>query len=602
MTTPPDELELIETALRHLEGTLSPEKTGKMWAALAVDPARMRKFAALVMQRVQLVELGRDASVPRATSRLTRGRMIAGAAALAALSAVVVIGVRLGWAPGPGSTPAGTLVARSSSEPASAQPDPGAPAIGAPQPAAARIEAVQGDVWVVSGTARALARAGQALTAADGVTTGGGRAHASLRMAGDTRLDLGPATIVGAPSSTASTAMPVLPVVQGRIFADVRGQPLVVNSPLGEVRATTTARFRIEVRPEDTRVEVHQGAVRVTVFSTGATADVGAGALATLWPDRDIQIEHDEPPAPIAFALQADPRELSALRRMPARLLDSLGGWPVDRDGLVAINQQGFRCAGEQRHPVLGFVTGAATGNRLVIDKAWRALEGTIKFQAPDGSFLDSVVCDADWLGEVAPAMVVLMQSEWERPYRKLIKALLPPLARVAAFLAAPAQIEELRRADAKFSKGYFLHSAAFAFAGLLTEDPALQAFGREYLVDGLRLQRVDGAFLLYDGVDSAYQAIILHHLAGFALRFPDPRHESAVRIGGQWLMSQINAAGDLDVRANTRTGPSCVPPNCSNIDWNRMAWGLLYYGVDRDPRAIELAQRVRDRRVPIRE
>jgi len=590
---PDDERVFLEQALRHLEGTLSPEETTALWAAMVSDPARMRSFAALTVQRAHLTELGRGApELRRPVAPRQRRAFALATTAVAALAVVVGAGL---WRNGEEGNPAvatrpATHVAPAPEHSAAAPTPEDTHATSATM---TRLAAVRGDVQVVSERKRLPALAGRTLASGEGLVLTGEHSHATLVVDEAGRLELGPGTEIGA------TSGPVLPMLRGRVFADVHGS-FALNMPLGDIRADSAVRFRVDVQGEEAKIEVHRGTLRVTAFATGAVHELGAGVFASLAPERDAHIERRPPPPSVAFALQADPRELETLRRIPARTLAKMDIPVVGKEGLFAVNEDGFRCAGNQIYPLLGLHKGAALGNRKLMDAAWRVIDGTMTFQAEDGSFLDSVVCDADWLGELAAAMVVLVQSEWEPAYRDRIVALLPRMRRTAAYLTSAPRLEELRRADAAFSKGYFVHAVAFALTGSLLEDSALEALGREYLEGGLRQQRPDGAFLLFDGVDSAYQAVNLNYLAYMASRFEEPRYEAAIRLGGAWLMSRITAAGDLDVRGNTRTGPTCAPDKCFDIDWFRVAWGVLFYGADRDPRALAVTLDLLERKTAI--
>ncbi len=588
MTSPPDELAFLEQALRYLDGTLDAATTEAFHRTLAADPAAARKLAALTMQRVQLQEMGPGAAVLRAIPRRSR-RWAPIAFSMAAAAAIAVTAVVLLRPRGERPEHGPVVVA-----PPVAPPLPALPPATPPSPAGipARIEAVQGDVAVVADQGRAPAKVGRLLVRDEALTVGAGHATVRINDGGidDGRLEIGAHTTIEPQSPRA------IAVTRGFVHVDWKSGTLALNTPLGELRASGGARFRLEIRGDDTRVELHRGALRVTAFANGHVVDLEPGTLATLAPEKDLQLERQEPPLAVVFDLQANPRELALFRRMPARLLPLLRGWTMDKEGFLGPNRAGFKCAGEQRHALNGMMVGAALGNRSYIEDAWRTIDATIRFQADDGSFLDSVVCDADWLGEVSHALTVLLQSDWERSYRARVKALMPKLGRTAAYLSTPERLEELRTYGAGLSKGYFLQAAAFAFTGLLLGDASLQATGRAHLELGLQLQRQDGAFQVHDGVDSAYQGYILQHLGWFAQTFPEPRYEAAMRAGGAWLMTRITAAGELDVRDNTRTGPGCRPENCIGVDWQRVPLGLMYYGLDHDPRAVDAAAKLRER------
>jgi hypothetical protein len=596
---------LLRDGLRYLDGDLGLEEGRRFEERLAQDPASARRFALLAMQRTQLVEMGMVWRGARRPGRAGRpGRLVlAGAGLLAAAAGVVVVTVGLGVLGDRRSAPRPELALEApgvTPAPATRSMTVGAPPVDATVVGA--IEALRGEVSLASDDRRRPAASAERLEARESLIVGPEPSQATLRLADGSRAVLQAAAALGPlaslpPFAPGEANGASLPLLRGRIFADLRAG-VVLNTPLADVRAARpTARVAVDVRGESTRVEVHQGAARIVPFSSGKALDLEAGDLAVITPDREAQVERGPAPPPIVFTLQSDPRIVPVLRRMPKDLLRQLRGFAFDREGILHANQKGFNCSGEQRHSLPRVAVGAAQGNQRDIDGAFRVIDATMRFQAEDGSFLDSAVCDADWLGELAFVVAVLMESELERPYRARLLELLPRLGRTAHYLTQPAQVEALERSSEYLSKRYFVQSAAFSFTGLLLGDAQLEEAGRRFLDLGLGQQREDGAFITHGGTDSAYQGIILYHLAWSALRFPSPRADHALRRGGAWYLRQFDDRAALDVTENTRVGPRCRVSDCQTPEWQRIAWGLLYYGALVEPRATPLAERVFARR-----
>jgi hypothetical protein len=601
-----DEIDFIEQALKHLDGTLGPEEARRFDEGLASDPERARRYCALAVQRLQLADLGRTRAGAFAPRR--RRAWIAARAGALALGAIAAL-----------------LVARGGREPPRREPAIALPTAGRPPavaggrarttaaPAAApiartTIEAVAGAVAVVAEGATAPARPGRALAAGEGLAVAGDGGHATVRVAG-ARLDLGAGSTVGplgALRAEAAGAAPglVLPVTQGRVHVDFGPQapaPLALVTALGEARLEAPARARVDVDSGQTRVEVFEGAAALSSYADGRKLELGAGALATLAIDRAPLIERLEPPAPVAFTLQASPREVPVLRRIPASLLSQLRGWAIRKNGLVVGgNEEGFTCAGSQRSGLGRVVVGAVMESRALVDEGWGVIDTTMRFQAADGSFLDRPVCDADWLADLAHALVVLLESGLERPYRRQIKALLPRLALTAHYLAQPAVRDQVTGTDGRTSRRLLSQSVGFTFAGVLLGDPGLAALGAEYLERALQLQRKDGSFVINDGFDSILQAVNLEHLSWLALRLP--RAEAAARLGAEWLLGRITPAGEWDLRGNTATFGARCARDCVGPDWMRLGWALAYHAAAADPALFERALRMLGRHRTIKD
>lgn len=150
----------------------------------------------------------------------------------------------------------------------------------APSTAVAKIDRVEGEVYVAVDGDRQVASRGQEISPGMSVITGMASSRATIALADGTRIGLGAdATIreiAKGPKGTRVT------LTAGTLSSDVAkqpvDQPLVFATPHGEARVLGTV-LRLVVDPAWTRLEVKEGKVRLT--RDGKSVDVGAGQYAT---------------------------------------------------------------------------------------------------------------------------------------------------------------------------------------------------------------------------------------------------------------------------------------------------------------------------------
>jgi hypothetical protein len=214
-------------------------------------------------------------------------------------------------------------------------PDPApAPPIEEPKPApvkptevvptaVARLDRIEGDVFVLVDGERKPAHAGQNLIPGMGVATGLGRSGATLLLSDGTRFGIGADAalreIVKGPRGTRVV------LNSGTLVADVAKQPaeqpLVFATPHGEARVLGTV-LRLIVDVALTRLEVKEGKVRLT--RDGKSVDVAAGQFAIAGKDVPL-LSHSASPDEIVlipqqakltggeWTLVRDPKSLSGM-------------------------------------------------------------------------------------------------------------------------------------------------------------------------------------------------------------------------------------------------------------------------------------------------
>ena len=153
--------------------------------------------------------------------------------------------------------------------------------------AAARIDRVEGEVYVTARTGRKAAAAGQDLLAGEGVAVPGTRGFAVLSFPDKSRLELscGAAIRDVFDVDPAARRGKRVFVEKGAIKADVvpqpKDQPLVIGSPQAELKVVGTT-FRLTVDASSV-LEVEEGKVELRT-PTGKSVDVVAGRMAIATP------------------------------------------------------------------------------------------------------------------------------------------------------------------------------------------------------------------------------------------------------------------------------------------------------------------------------
>jgi hypothetical protein len=165
--------------------------------------------------------------------------------------------------PAPGATPAG-------------------PSQGTTRAAIAQIEEVAGDAFRVSKEGKLPLAVGENVFVAEGLQTGAGPSRIVFRFPDNTRVELGPATVM---SEVTTNSGKRLAFSEGAVRAVVakqpKEQPMLLLSPQGQARVVgTTLRLVIDPDPQKgTRLEVEEGKVELKNLA-GKTVLVESGHYA----------------------------------------------------------------------------------------------------------------------------------------------------------------------------------------------------------------------------------------------------------------------------------------------------------------------------------
>jgi WD40 repeat protein len=170
-------------------------------------------------------------------------------------------------------------------------------------PAMARLERVEGDVYLVSGDTKELAAAGSELRSGQGLQTVGEESGAVIVYRDATRLEVGPDSSLGELIDGAQTSGKRVSLLAGFLGADVTKQPesrpMVLTTPHAQIVVQGT-RFSLVNSPEATRVDLEKGSVRLTRRSDGESVELAPGTFSIA----RAQPEPQEPLGPLPLPAQ----------------------------------------------------------------------------------------------------------------------------------------------------------------------------------------------------------------------------------------------------------------------------------------------------------
>jgi ferric-dicitrate binding protein FerR (iron transport regulator) len=194
-------------------------------------------------------------------------------------------------------------------EPAPPKPPPTPEAPKAPTiVVVALLDRVEGDVHVLSGSARVPAKPGHELRQGDGLEVKGARSWALVMYPDKTRLELEGETLVREMTGREAGKGLRLLVEKGAVRAEVSKQPagqaMILDTPHGEARILgTTLRVQVDLDPkkgthlevEEGKVELHSAAGKSVLVESGhvAIAAAGVALAAKRLPKEELLLAYD---------------------------------------------------------------------------------------------------------------------------------------------------------------------------------------------------------------------------------------------------------------------------------------------------------------------
>ncbi|MEN9990888.1 MAG: hypothetical protein RLZZ224_590 [Verrucomicrobiota bacterium] len=235
---------------------------------------------------------------------------------------------------------------------------------------------------------------------------------------------------------------------------------------------------------------------------------------------------------------------------------------------------------------------------------AWglKQLQWGFAQMADDGSFsCDDAFHSASFLVETtAHSIRYLEASDYAKQFAPEIADLKPQLLRCALWMISPSNDRAVKN-QRIYCHRRFLVGAALLQTSMIHRHDRLKAAAHDFVEDGIRLQRQDGAFPEKGGHDSSYHAVALIYLQRIILECPtveqDASWNAALDRGVQWLCQRIDDQGRVDVRGNTRTGSRQETGRSGKIkevNLPEVATALLYSAYRKHDAAYEaLARKV---------
>lgn len=315
-------------------------------------------------------------------------------------------------------------------------------------------------------------------------------------------------------------------------------------------------------------------------------------------------------PSSLIFCFLAVPalgQELPLLKKLPPELLRYTGGARPDENGWVSYNQHGFKSPEFQRGAMHYMVRAIARQDERCVDEGWRAIDATFGEQTERGNFgrdggpHGGPSAVAFWLADLSQTLLILQESELGPEYKDRIEQVKPKLQKAARWLAQPRYVERLKREDADAPNRLLFDGLAFGLSGILTGDEELKQIGRQFADLAMtRFRENDGVFLEKGGADSSYQAVAALKLQVWAIHFPDPKLDPAIRQSVEWEIGRVAADGQVDVTGNTRTGLGQEQwmGHDKGVNLSEVTLCLLYYYARTgNEAALAAAQRIVARR-----
>ncbi len=226
--------------------------------------------------------------------------------------------------------------------------------------------------------------------------------------------------------------------------------------------------------------------------------------------------------------------------------------WEKDRDQAwyVELQREGARWV----------EAGIVHGDTASVDWGLRQLAWGFAQMQSDGSFTcrDPFHSASFLVESTARSLLLLRASSKNKNLPPAALEMMPRLLTCARWLASPVHEKTLVKQKI-YTHRRFLLGAALEQTASLHDDEELHQRARSLVMEGLSLQREDGAFPEKGGHDCSYHAVALIYLQRYLLLTPPGswrnQCDTAAHRGIRWLGTRIDEEGRVNVAGNTRTG-----------------------------------------------
>ncbi len=257
----------------------------------------------------------------------------------------------------------------------------------------------------------------------------------------------------------------------------------------------------------------------------------------------------------------------------------------------------------QQRFGQSAIIAGIVKKDSSAIDAGLKAFEWGFNHQLADGSFDktdDAFHSTSFFVEAVARSLLLLQQSPYADAYKSKIETESVMANRAALWMIQSDVLSKGKRGNAPYTHRRYLVAAALGLTGKLTNDAALVQASREFIQEGIALQRDDGANPEKGGYDSSYHAVGLDYAERWYIYLSDDAMAPAVRAmierGLAWEETRVLASGQVSTDGNTRTAGQETGRNgaVKTVSYTSVItafgrWGML----TADPHWTDLATRV---------
>lgn len=272
---------------------------------------------------------------------------------------------------------------------------------------------------------------------------------------------------------------------------------------------------------------------------------------------------------------------------------------PLNKNGAVGRNKQGYISVAFQRHSSKLITYGILTRNVELIKSGIRVLEYGFAHQKPDGSFIDNsprqsagsrASAVAFFYHDLGHSLLLLKDSDWFQTseetasLRVRLNKLMNPASTSLTWLMG--QQKPLRHYDRNTTNRQFFNVVACYLTGKALGRSDAVRLGERAAQAVLQKQAEAGFFLEEGGYDSSYQAVSLR-LALLLYTRLEPDAVSlrqnlwmAIDKGVRWQLNRILPTGKVSTAGNKRVYPNGERyfGREKQVDYKEVTVALNYY------------------------
>jgi hypothetical protein len=206
-------------------------------------------------------------------------------------------------------------------------------------------------------------------------------------------------------------------------------------------------------------------------------------------------------------------------------------------------------------------IAGLVKNDPQAVQAGFKMFDWGFAHQAYDGSFFvtgDRFHSTSFFVEAVAHTLLFIQQSPYSQKYADQVAKYKPLVHRAARWMISSEVWEKGIRRNRAFTHRRYLVGGALGLTGKLTDDQELINYARNYIEDGLSLQRSDGINPEQGGYDSSYQMAGVIFAQRWLNYFPNDSLSQRVKVmidrALRWEQKRILITGEINSIGNTRT------------------------------------------------